>query len=174
MIKPVTSCSRHSEPYNNLRKWQGRDEIDDEVRLKIPPSNGLGIHHKLASTKHSSARIRSDETGPELDENVEQVEKIRDCSEEGDEDSQARVGSCAGVSCVPSDGWHEEVQRVDEESNHTGDDEDPVPFQDYLTSWIKNRFVPRELARSGLVVVAEFGSISVSDSVSSQEIVVRL
>lgn len=109
MIKPVASRSRHNKPDNYLRKRQRCDEINDEVRLKIPPSNSLGIHHELASTEHSSARVGSDETCPELDENVEQVEKIRNGSEEGDEDSQVSVGLGAGVVFVSTDGWDEEV-----------------------------------------------------------------
>lgn len=73
---------------------------------------------------------------------MEQVEKIRNGSEEGDEDSQVSVGLGAGVVFVSTDGWDEEVERVDEESEHAGDDEDPVPFQDDLTPWVENGFVP--------------------------------
>lgn len=141
MIKPVASRSRHNKPDNYLRKRQRGNEVYDEVRLEIPPSNSLGIHHKLASTKHTSAGVGSDETSPELDENVEEVEEISDGSE-GDEDSEVGVGLGAGVVFVSTDGWDEEVERVDEESEHTGDDEDPVPFQDYLAAWVENGLVP--------------------------------
>lgn len=40
---------------------------------------------------------------------MEQVEKIRNGSEEGDEDSQVSVGLGAGVVFVSTDGWDEEV-----------------------------------------------------------------
>lgn len=40
---------------------------------------------------------------------MEQVEEISNGSEEGDEESQVRVGSCAGVVFVSADGWDEEV-----------------------------------------------------------------
>lgn len=73
---------------------------------------------------------------------MEEVEEISDGSEEGDEDSEVGVGLGAGVVFVSTDGWDEEVERVDEESEHTGDDEDPVPFQDYLAAWVENGLVP--------------------------------
>lgn len=167
MIKPVDPRGRHNKPDNQLRKRQRRNEINDEVRLEIPPSDSFSIHHELASAEHSGARVGSDETRPELDENVEQVEEVGDGSEERDDDSEVGVGSCARVVSVSADGWDEEVQRVDEESEHAREDEEPVPFQDDLASWIENGLVPWEFRGVGLVV-----SVS-SDSIGGQEVIRR-
>lgn len=58
---------------------------------------------------------------------MQQVKKIGDGAEESDDDRQPGVGGEAGGA---ADGGKVEVERVDEERDEGGDEEDVVPVGD--------------------------------------------
>ena len=70
---------------------------------------------------------------------MEEVEEICDGAKERDGDAQAVVGGEAGGA---ADGGEVEVERVDEESNEGGDEEDLVPVADDVAVWVEDLVLP--------------------------------
>ena len=112
-------------------------EIDDEIGLQVPDGNLSSVHDELATAENP--RTRCDKSGPELHDHVEEVEEICDGAKERDGDAQAVVGGEAGGA---ADGGEVEVERVDEESNEGGDEEDLVPVADEVAVWVEDLVLP--------------------------------
>lgn len=70
---------------------------------------------------------------------MHQVEKIGDGTEESDEDSQACFG---GQASRAADGWEVKVERIDEEGEKTGEEEDVVPVGDDIAARVEDLVAP--------------------------------
>lgn len=108
--------------YTYLRYGKRGGEVDKEVPLQVADGDLSGVHDQLATAENP--RTRGDEGGAELHKHVEEEEAVRDGANEGDCDAQVAVRGQAGWA---TDGGEEEIERVYEEGDDAGDEEDVVP-----------------------------------------------
>lgn len=105
-----------------LGYWKRSSEVDEEILLQVAHSNLFWVHDQLTPTENP--RTRSDKGGAKLHDNMQDEKEIGDGAKEGDGDAEAGVG---GEASGASDRGKEEVERVDEERENAGDEEDVVP-----------------------------------------------
>lgn len=113
-----------------LRQRKRCAQIDKEIGFQVAHGDLPGVHDELAAAENP--RAGGNEGGAELYEDVEDEEEIGDGAEEGDGDAQAEVGGEAGGA---GDRGEVEVERVDEEGDEAGDEEDVVPVGHNVAVW---------------------------------------
>lgn len=111
----------------HLGERQRGSEINQEIRPQIPGGDGGRVDDKVAAAEDT--RAGSDKGGAKLHDHVEEVEEVGDGPEEGDEDAEADVDLHAGGT---ADDGEVEVERVEEQGEEGGDEEDVVPLCDEL------------------------------------------
>lgn len=122
----------HFEDINwYLRKRKHSSNINEEIGPQVPLSDLSGIHYELTATENP--RAPSDESRSEFHEDVQEVEEIGDCTEEGDDSGEADVD---GETRRTTDVRDVEIERIEEESEDGGDEEDVVPIGDDVAVWI--------------------------------------
>lgn len=111
----------------HLWERQRGSEINQKIGPEIPGSDGRRVDDKVAAAK--DPRAGSHKGGAKLHEHVEEVEEVGNGPEEGDEDAKAHVDLHAGWT---ADDGKVEVERVEEQGEEGGHEEDVVPFGDDL------------------------------------------
>jgi len=117
----LTGVPMHAWMY--LRDGEHGGEVDDEVVLEVADGDLVGVPDELAAAEDAGAG--RDEGDAELEDHVGEVEEVGEGADGGDEDADAHVHGDAGGEAV---GVEEvEVERVDEEADEAGDEEEAVP-----------------------------------------------
>lgn len=120
-----------------LWQWKSGGEIYHEIRPQIPVGYLPCVHDELAPAE--DPRVRGDEGGPELHDDVEEVEEVGDGAEHRDQDLEVGVGGEAGGAAHHGE---EEVEWVDEEGDEAGQEEDVVPEGDNVAVGLEDLVVP--------------------------------
>lgn len=120
-----------------LGQRDGGGEVDDEIGSQVTGSDFPGIHDEVTAAEDS--RIGGDEGGAELHDHVEEVEEVGEGAEHVEETAEAAIGLEASRA---ADGGEEEVERVDEEREKAGDEEDLVPVSNNVAVWVEDLVMP--------------------------------
>lgn len=127
--RPLSTSMLHNNKlvvmHANLRKRKHGGNIDDEIALQVLHSDLSRIPNELTASKNS--RAPRDEGRSEFHENVQEVEEIGHRAEERDRRGESDVdGETRGAADVRS----VEIERIEEEGEDGGDEEDVVPVGD--------------------------------------------
>lgn len=124
-----------------MRERKRGGEIDNKAGFDVSFSDGSVVLDELSSAENT--RAWSDEGETKLNQNVHDKEEISDGSEESDEETQGEVDIYAGGAADDRD---VEIERVEEECDHGGYEEDLVPSYDEFAAWVEDLVPPWNFA----------------------------
>ena len=119
----------------NLRQGQRGDEVEPERPAKVPPGDLVGLDDELAAAEHT--RRRRDEGGAEAEQDVRGVEEVQQRADHGERERQRVPELDAHVVLVPLRARQVQEQRVHEQRQQAGGQEDLVPQVDQLPARVE-------------------------------------
>jgi hypothetical protein len=130
-----------------LWDWEHGGKVDNEVVLEVPDRDLVRITDELSAAEDAGAG--RDERDAELEDHVREVEEVGESAYGGDDDADAHVHGHARVVAVRVE--EVEVERVDEQPDEAGHEEEAVPPEHGVVARVQDaaRRCPRPAVRPG-------------------------